>query len=111
MSLLLLFSCTIYAEDNNNNWNTLADSITVQDTTAPSWANLIESADPLTLGQNETITIDVTDFSGISQVLLEYEGSNHTMTNIGGDTWSHGDWQPSLVGQYPYTISQVINIR
>ena len=64
-----------------------ATNIFGPDTNPPSYSNLIESADPLMLGDTEIISIDVTDPSGIKQVLTEFEGLNHTMGNIGGNTW------------------------
>ena len=96
---------TIYIEDNNNNWNETGTlNITVQDTTAPQWFNVVESANPLELGLNETITINTTDLSGINLVYLEYGSTNYTMTNIGGDQWQWTNWQPASVGIKNYTI-------
>ena len=66
--------------------------------------NLIESADPLELGQTETIQINATDLSGISQVLLEIGSVNYTMANIGGTIWEYDSWTPSTVGLKLYTI-------
>ncbi len=102
---------TIWAEDGANNWNSRGATIEVIDTTSPTYGNLTESADPLDLGQNETITINVSDLSGINQVLLEYEGSNHTMNYISGNTWRWTDWQPSAIGIYPYTVYMSDNLN
>ena len=76
----------------------------VPDTTPPSYSNLTESADPLELGSTEIITIDVMDTSGINQVLIEFEVSNHSMTNIGGNKWQFSSWTPSSTGNYTYII-------
>jgi hypothetical protein len=66
---------------------------------------VLESADPLELGGTETITITgVADFSGIQQVLLEFGGTNHTMTDLSGGTWHYNTWVPSSSGAYPYEI-------
>ena len=99
-------SYTIWMEDNNNNWNLTSGSIRVIDTTAPTYSDLIESADPLPLGQNETISIKVFDSpgSGVNQVILEYESLNHTMNNIGTNTWSWSNWKPSSEGTFTYKI-------
>ncbi|MFX1233180.1 MAG: DUF2341 domain-containing protein [Promethearchaeota archaeon] len=75
----------------------------------PTYSNLIESLDPLELGEIELITINVSDPEGIKQTLIEYEDSdhvirNHTMINIGGDTWQYDSWQPISVGNHNYTI-------
>ncbi|MFX0003404.1 MAG: family 16 glycoside hydrolase [Candidatus Hermodarchaeota archaeon] len=98
------YSYTIYMEDLDNNWNSVSESIEVEDTTPPSYSNLIESADPLEIGTTEIIKIDILDLSGINQVLIEIEGINYTMVNIGGDTYQHDTWTPSSTGTYPYTI-------
>jgi len=103
-----IHSYTIWIEDNYGNWNSTAGSINVVDTTAPTYSDLIESADPLQLGQSETISIKVYDFnapgSGVNQTLLEYGSANHTMNYIGGNTWSWSNWKPSIAGTYFYQI-------
>ena len=97
-------SYTIWMEDNNNNWNSTSGSILVIDTTAPTYSELIESADPLPLGQNETITITATDASGINVVYLEYGGANYSMNIISVNRWSWSNWMPSSEGTYSYKI-------
>ncbi len=100
------YSYTIWMEDNYNNWNSTMGVIEVIDTTPPTYSDLIESADPLQLGQNETITIKVYDSpgSGVNQTILEYDSSNHTMSFIGGNTWSWNKWKPSSSGSHSYKI-------
>jgi hypothetical protein len=100
------YSYTIWIEDNYHNWNSTMGNIEVIDTTSPTYSDLIESADPLQLGQNETITIKVYDSpgSGVNQVLLEYDSSNYTMTSAGGNTWSWSKWKPASLGAHSYTI-------
>jgi hypothetical protein len=95
---------SIFANDTEGNWNTLDDSITVQDTIQPALSNLIESADPIELGETELIQINATDLSGISLVLIEIGNTNFTMTNIGGETWQYDSWIPSTTGTKPYTL-------
>ncbi|MHA2282402.1 MAG: DUF2341 domain-containing protein [Promethearchaeota archaeon] len=97
------YTYTIWMQDNYNNWNSTIDTIEVIDTTSPTYSDLIESADPLQVGQNETISIKVYDLSGVNQVLLEYNSSNHTMSFIGGNTWSWNKWNASL-GNHSYII-------
>ncbi|MFX1380512.1 MAG: S8 family serine peptidase [Promethearchaeota archaeon] len=108
-----IYPYTIHMEDIFNNWGSVSDSIEViegdSDTTPPTYSNLIESADPLELGNTEVISIDVTDPSGINQVRIEFEESVYSMTNIGGDTWQYNSWTPSSIGIYPYTISMEDN--
>jgi hypothetical protein len=81
-----------------------ATNIFGPDVSPPTHSNLIESADPLLLGNTEIVSIDVSDPSGVNQVLIEFEGSNHSMTNIGGDTWEYDSWTPSNIGLYLYII-------
>ena len=95
---------TIHANDSLNNWNQLSDSISVQDTTPPNYANLVEIVDPLELGNTLTISIDATDLSGINQIIFEIDGLNITMSYVGGNTWSNNTWLPLNVNIYSYTI-------
>jgi len=71
-------------------------------TSLPSWSNLVETSEPIELGDTMSVSIDVTHTSGINQVLIEYDSVNHTMSNI-GNTYSHS-WTPSSAGSNPYTI-------
>ena len=71
-------------------------------TSQPSWSNLVLSGTPLELGESMTFSIDVTHLTGISQVQLEYEGTNHSMSNI-GDTFSY-TWIPGSAGDVLWTI-------
>ena len=80
------------------------DSIIVQDTTLPTYSDPIESADPLELGDNLIISIDVYDFAGISQVFIEIEGANHSMTKDYGNTWEYDSWAPNNCIFYQYKI-------
>ncbi|MFX1243240.1 MAG: hypothetical protein ACFFA7_18490, partial [Promethearchaeota archaeon] len=98
------YTYTIYIKDNNDNLNYISSSILFQDTTNPIYSNLYESADPLELGNNPIIRIDVTDFAGINQTYLEFEGTNHTMTHIYGDTWQYDSWTPNNWVVYQYRI-------
>ena len=96
---------TIYVGDINRNWNATSGTIQVIDTTPPEYSAVIESADPLEQPLNETIVITgVTDLSGIQIVLLEFEGSNHTMNDEGGGIWIYSNWKPTEIMYYQYTI-------
>ena len=97
-------SYTIWMEDNHNNWNSLNDSIQVIDSIAPEHSNLTESADPLELGQTETITVDVTDLSGMEAVYILIKGKWWVMDNIEGNTWEYDSWVPSETGTHEYRI-------
>ncbi|MFX0167553.1 MAG: DUF2341 domain-containing protein [Candidatus Hodarchaeota archaeon] len=100
-----IYVYTIYIQDNNGNWESVSGSVEVIDTILPSWSNLVESADPLELGNTETITIDAMDISGINQVLIEINGkANYTMEYVGGNTWRNNSWIPTIIGSHNYTI-------
>jgi len=98
------YTYIIYAQNVNLKWNSFNSSIQVIDTTALSFSNLIESSDPLELGEIETIEINVSDISGINQVLLEIAGFNYSMENIHGNKWQYNSWIPDSIGIKPYTI-------
>ena len=95
----------IYIQDNLGFWNTTVGAIQVIDSTPPAYLSVIESADPVELGGTEMIALaGVADLSSIQVVLLEFEGSNHTMTNVGSGTWRYNTWIPSNTGVKPYTL-------
>ncbi|MFX1457602.1 MAG: hypothetical protein ACFFDB_19730, partial [Promethearchaeota archaeon] len=94
----------IYITDKNNNINYTSSSILFQDTTLPIYTNYFESIDPLELGDSPIIRIDVYDFAEINQTLIEFEETNHSMTNIYGDTWQYDLWTPDNWIIYQYTI-------
>jgi outer membrane protein assembly factor BamB len=99
-----LYPYTIYIGDNIGNWNEISGEINVV-SAIPTYTSVIESADPLELGSAESITIaGVADLSGIQTVLIAFEGTNHTMTNLGGGVWRYSTWIPSDEGEYLYTI-------
>jgi hypothetical protein len=85
-------------------WNV---DYTTGDTDPPTWDNLVESADPLELGQTETIDINVYDASTISFVYLEFDSVNHTMSYISGDNWRYSTWAPTSVGIKTYQIHMI----
>lgn len=97
------YSIWLIDEYNNINWTGIFN-ITVIDTTNPIISDVVESADPLTLGNNETITCNVSDFSALLFVYLEFDSSNHSMTNIYGITYSYWNWKPISIGLKNYTI-------
>ena len=100
-----IYEYTIMCENLHQNWYYKHGAIEVIDTTLPNYSYLHDSADPLELGDTETISISVSDISGINQVLIEFEENNHTMTRIGAYVWKYETWIPSSTGVYPYTIN------
>ncbi|MFW9820078.1 MAG: hypothetical protein ACFFE5_10765, partial [Candidatus Thorarchaeota archaeon] len=98
------YTYIIYIIDNNDNLNYTNGSILFQDTIIPIYSNFFESVDPLELGEIPIIRIDIYDFAGINRSLIEFEGANHTMTNIYGETWQYDLWTPDNWIIYQYTI-------
>ncbi|NHJ19993.1 MAG: hypothetical protein EAX91_03540 [Candidatus Lokiarchaeota archaeon] len=99
------YSYIIYMRDNNNNWNITSNWILFQDTTKPTYSNLFEDSDPLELGETIDIYIEIVDFAGINQVLIEFEGSNHTMEPLGtSNVYRYNSWTPTNWINYQYRI-------
>jgi len=98
------FTYKIYITDNNDNLNFINSWILVIDTIIPNLFTLFEDADPLELGDNQIIRISANDMAGINQCLIEYEGANHSMINIYGDTWQFDSWNPNNWTFYQYRI-------
>lgn len=69
----------------------------------PIWSNLIESDDPLEIGLNETISINIHDDYNISSVFIEINKINYTMINI-SNTYLYSDWLPKITGFMNYKI-------
>ncbi|MHA1239555.1 MAG: hypothetical protein ACTSQU_02065, partial [Promethearchaeota archaeon] len=98
---------TIYVNDTNNNQVSLHRNITVMDTTGPTLFNIIKSAESILLSQSISVQVDITDLSGINNVLIEFENSNYsnyTMTYVIGDTWKIENWTPTNTGILSFTI-------
>ncbi|TFF95906.1 MAG: hypothetical protein EU544_01770 [Promethearchaeota archaeon] len=70
----------------------------------PQYSKLKILTNPLELGKNAKISLKVSDPEGVSQVLLEYEGLNHTFTDLGGEIYEYNEWTPSSVGYFPFRI-------
>lgn len=78
-------------------------TIEEEDNNPPTWDTLTESADPLELGNNETISINVYDDSTINFVYIEINEINYTMTNV-INTYSYSNWLPITTGINNYKI-------
>jgi hypothetical protein len=100
---------TIFANDTVGNANFLIDSVTIQDTTLPTFSNLSESEDLVDPGNSIITTLDATDISGIQEVIISFEGYNYNMTNTVDDTWSYTLTAPDAPGAYHYVIFIIDN--
>lgn len=77
-------------------------------TSVPDFTTPVVNPEPAIVNQPVTVSLNVTYFLGISEVLMEFDGSNHTMTAV-GNTYSY-TWSPNEVGNVTYTIYMESNI-
>ncbi len=71
-------------------------------TSVPDFDTPVVDPDPAVVDLPVTVALNVTYFLGVNQVLMEFDGSNHTMT-MDADTYSH-TWTPDTAGNVTYTI-------
>lgn len=97
------YSYRIYMESNIDTWTTYYSSSDIEViSSTPTWDHLEFTPSPGVAGQDVTISINVTDAAGVDTVLIEIDGTNHTMSAT-GDTYSY-TWTPADTGSYSYTI-------
>jgi hypothetical protein len=77
-------------------------------TSVPEFTTPVVNPDPAIVDQPVTVSLNVTYFLGVSEVLMEFDGSNHTMAVV-GNTYSY-TWAPDEVGNVTYTIYMESNI-
>ncbi len=82
-------------------WNTQTFKYEVL-TSGPKWESPVNDPNPATAGSPVTVSINVTHVTGVDYVLIEFGGTNHTMSAV-GDTYSY-EWSPALDGILNYTI-------
>ena len=73
-----------------------------QEGAGPFWSNLEESSNPSEVHQEVTVEIDVYGIQGVSSVLIEHGGLNHSMT-LGTTSYWH-TWTPTSLGPVDYAI-------
>jgi len=79
--------------------------VSADDTDPPSIEDIkVKPKNKLELGDTPFFEIKVEDPSGINQVLVEYEGANHTMEKKNGVKWIYDCWTPTALGIYIFTI-------
>ena len=71
-------------------------------TSGPEHTTPVATPAPVPLGDEVTVSLNVTYFLGIQNVYIEYAGGNHSMSSA-GDTYSHS-WTPGATGNVQYTI-------
>ena len=97
---------TLLVYANNSDTVTVASSsiaFTV-DTLPPAFGGIDVSQDPLEVGSSLTISIDVSDASSsVGTMLLEFNGTNNTMSLQEGGEYSR-TFSPTLLGENAYRI-------
>jgi hypothetical protein len=76
---------------------------------APEFSTPIANPSPVVVDNPVTVSINVTYFLGVHEVLMEFDGSNHSMT-ADGDMFSFS-FTPTTAGNINYTIFMESNIR
>jgi len=72
---------------------------------APIMANLTSTANVLELGDTQSIQIDAYDIETVvDQILIEFNGANHSLIYNVGNTYTYQNWTPTSVGQQSYII-------
>ena len=121
-----VWNCLAYDNDSESNWSLNNFSFSV-DVSPPRFNDIYHtpnSTDDVDPGSEINVTVNLTDFSGVDTVILQWKETvwnNVTMVNIGGDLWRGGFSIDVTGGNYSYRIwandthsiantSQTINI-
>ncbi|HEC39125.1 hypothetical protein LCGC14_0787470 [marine sediment metagenome] len=96
---------TFYANDTLGNlgFNSVIVNKSVIDILGPILSALVESGDPIELGDAITIQIDAFDISNISSVQIDIKGTRYDMNYMSGDTYEY-QWVPGSAEIILYTI-------
>jgi VCBS repeat-containing protein len=103
------YTLTVYANDTSGNVGSAQVAFTIitvpPDTEPPTINFIIDAPDPVTQGNNITFTANVTDNVAVDTVLIEIQGTNYTMSNIGNGLWEFVFNTSSLApGIYSYVV-------
>ncbi|MEE9572024.1 MAG: hypothetical protein V3W20_03145 [Candidatus Neomarinimicrobiota bacterium] len=72
---------------------------------APIMENLTSTTSVLELGDTQSIQIDAYDNeTSVDQILIEFNGANHSLIHNVGNTYIYQNWTPSSIGQKSYVI-------
>ncbi|MBN2154671.1 MAG: hypothetical protein JW776_01325, partial [Candidatus Lokiarchaeota archaeon] len=98
------YSYTIHANDTYGNLATpLPGDITVEDTLGPELTNLMEvNGDPVEFNGTIYIRVNITDVSSLDSVLIDFGGTNYSMTLLSGIMYYYT--AAPGVGTFSYTI-------
>ncbi|HLG24364.1 MAG TPA: choice-of-anchor R domain-containing protein, partial [Candidatus Nanoarchaeia archaeon] len=84
-------SHSIRAYVNNSDNLTFSSSLIsfLTDTETPAYSSITESSDPIEVGNNMTITVDISEsVTSLSSVLLSFNSTNRTMSLESGETYT-----------------------
>jgi hypothetical protein len=105
-----IFTFTIWAIDTQDNLNLDGpNTFVIVDTDPPELSNILESPDPQDMDEPVTITVNVVDDVGVSEVWIQIRHLNGTWVNYPMTKGSNDDWEITMEftdpGIYAYTIS------
>jgi hypothetical protein len=93
---------TLYANDTSANTISSSTITFTVDTVPPVFTKITESQDPLEIGNQETLWINVSDASSsVNTVLVEFNGSNYTMLADTAPRYYY-TWTPNGTGNITY---------
>lgn len=101
---IILYNTLLSEEEVIYQYNNTYGKEYYPDRQPPFAYNLTERFDPLSLGYNESIFIDIVDENNITDVYIEIDNTNYSMNYFEGNTWYYDDWSPTISGSFPYTI-------
>jgi len=74
------------------------------DSTAPTINSVTDAPDPVVQGQNITFTVNCTDNVGVSTVLIDFNGANHTATGTEPIFTYEHNTSAMAPSTYPYSV-------
>ncbi|UCG68417.1 MAG: hypothetical protein JSV09_11460 [Thermoplasmata archaeon] len=103
-----VYTYTIWANDISDNWDSITETFTIQDTDGPFFDNLIDAPDPQENGGQVDISVDVRDDIALDTVWINISYPDGSWTNVSmnpgaGDQWYFASNFDDL-GPHPYTI-------
>jgi len=97
----------IYLQDNANNWNaTPLYNLTIKDSRPPSCLVINQYPSIAHIGDTIILQVAVTDSggTGINQVLLEYNGQNHSMIHTTSNYYIWDSWDLARLDAISFRI-------
>ena len=102
------YNFTIWMIDEYSNTNTTGIqyfNVTEDILYPPTYSNLLVYYNPIIVGYNEIIQIDVIAVnSSIDFVKIEIDGVNYSLVNLYNDTYGLDNWSSNIIGMKEYVI-------